>query len=63
MTNPLVGHVLGSHSHMLLSHMIAQGLVSHMISHVLGHMVGHMVGHVVDHMAGLSQGHVLEDSL
>jgi len=23
MTNPLVGHVLGSHSHVLLSHMLA----------------------------------------
>jgi len=51
MTNPLVGHVLGSHSHMLLSHMLAQGLVSHMMSHVLGHVVG------------ISQGHVVEDSL
>ena len=51
MTNPLVGHVLGSHSHVLLSHVLAWGFVGHMISHVLGHMVG------------ISQGHVVEDSL
>jgi len=41
MTNPLVGHVLGSHSHVLLSHMLVQGLVSYVMSHVLGHVVGH----------------------
>ena len=63
MTNSLVGHVLGSHGHMLLSHVIAWGLVSHVMSHMLGHVVGHVVGHMVDHMVGLSQGHVLEDSL
>jgi len=51
MTNPLVGHVLGSHGHVLLSHMLAQGLISHVMSHVLGHMVG------------ISQGHMVEDSL
>jgi len=47
MTNPLVGHVLGSHGHMLLSHVLAQGLVGHMISHMLGHVVGISQGHVV----------------
>jgi len=51
MTNPLVGHVLGSHSHVLLSHVVAQGLIGHVISHMLGHVVG------------ISQGHVVEDSL
>jgi len=51
MTNPLVGHVLGSHSHMLLSHVVAWGLVGHVMSHMLGHVVG------------ISQGHVVEDSL
>jgi len=51
MTNPLVGHVLCSHGHMLLSHVLVGGLVSHMMSHMLGHMVG------------ISQGHVVEDSL
>ena len=55
MTNPLVGHVLGSHGHVLvghmLGHMLVQGLVGHMMSHVLGHVVG------------ISQGHVVEDSL
>jgi len=51
MTNPLVGHVLGSHGHVLLSHMLVQGLVSHVISHVLGHVVG------------ISQDHVVADSL
>ena len=51
MTNPLVGHVLGSHSHMLLSYMLAWGLVGHMVRHMLGHMVG------------ISQDHVVEDSL
>jgi len=51
MTNPLVGHVLGSHGHVLLSHVLAQGLVCHMMSHMLGHVVG------------ISQGHVVEDSL
>ena len=43
MTNPLVGHVLGSHGHMLLSHMLVQGFVSHVV--------------------GISQGHMVEDSL
>jgi len=51
MTNPLVGHVLGSHSHMLLGHMLVQGFVSHVMSHVLGHVVG------------ISQGHMVKDSL
>jgi len=51
MTNPLVGHVLGFHGHVLLSHVFAWGLVGHMIGHVLGHVVG------------ISQGHVVEDSL
>jgi len=46
MTNPLVGHVLGSHGHVL-----AWGLVGHVVRHVLGHMVG------------ISQDHVVEDSL
>jgi len=48
MTNPLVGHVLGSHGHVLLSHVFAQGLVGHMMSHMLGHMVGISQGHVVE---------------
>jgi len=51
MTNPLVGHVLGSHGHVLLSHMLARGLVGHVMSHVLGHGVG------------ISQGHMVKDSL
>jgi len=55
MTNPLVGHVLGSHGHMLVGHvfghMLACGLVGHVMSHVLGHGVG------------ISQGHMVEDSL
>ena len=55
MTNPLVGHVLGSHGHVLLDHMfghvLAWGLVGHVMSHVLGHGVG------------ISQGHVVKDSL
>ena len=51
MTNSLVGHVLGSHGHVLLSHVLAQGLVGHVMSHVLGHVVG------------ISQGHMVEDSL
>jgi len=51
MTNPLVGHVLGSHGHVLLSHVFARGLVGHVMSHVLGHVVG------------IPQGHVVEDSL
>jgi len=51
MTNPLVGHVLGSHGYVLLSHVLVGGLVSHVMSHVLGHVVG------------ISQGHVVEDSL
>jgi len=34
MTNPLVGHVLGSHSHVLISYMIAWGLVGHVMSSV-----------------------------
>ena len=51
MTNPLVGHVLGSHSHVLLSHVLVRGLVSHVMSHVLGHMTE------------ISQDHMVEDSL
>jgi len=51
MTNPLVGHMLGSHGHMLVGHMFARGLVGHVMSHVLGHV------------AGISQGHVVKDSL
>jgi len=51
MTNPLVGHVLGSHGHVLLSHMLVRGLVSHMMSYVLGHVVG------------ISQDYVVTDSL
>jgi len=51
MTNPLVGHVLGSHGHVLLSHVLAGGFVGHVMSHVLGHMVG------------ISQGHMVKDSL
>jgi len=55
MTNPLVGHVLGSHGHMLVGHMLGhvlvQGLVGHMMSHVLGHVVG------------ISQGYMVEDCL
>ena len=55
MTNPLVGHMLGSHGHVLeghvFGHVLAQRLVGHVISHVLGHGVG------------ISQGHVVEDSL
>jgi len=30
MTNPLVGHVLGSHGHMLLSHVVAWEHIGHM---------------------------------
>ena len=46
MTNPLVGHVLGSHGHVLLGHM-------------LGHVLGQgLVGHVM----GISQDHMVEDS-
>jgi len=52
MTNPLVGHVLGSHGHMLLSHVLAQGLVGHMMSHVLGHVMSHVLGHMMSHMLG-----------
>jgi len=38
MTNPLVGHVLGSHGHMLLSHVVTWGCIGHMpISQ--GHML------------------------
>jgi len=51
MTNPLVGHVLGSHGHVLLSHVLARGLVGHVMGHVLGHVVA------------ISQDHVVEDSL
>jgi len=51
MTNPLVGYVLGSHSHVLLSHVLAWGLVGHVVRHMLGHVVG------------ISQDHVVEDSL
>jgi len=51
MTNPLVGHVLGSHGHVLLSHVLVQRFICHVMSHVLGHVVG------------ISQGHVVEDSL
>jgi len=47
MTNPLVGHVLGSHDHVLLSHVLVRGFVCHMMSHVMG----------------ISQGHMVEDSL
>jgi len=43
MTNPLVGHVLGSHDHMLLSHVLVRGFVCHVM--------------------GISQGHMVEDSL
>jgi len=59
MTNPLVGHVLDSHGHVLVGHVLAWGLVGHMMSHMLDHMVGHMLGHGV----GISQGHMVEDSL
>ena len=63
MTNSLVGHVLGSHGHVLVGHVfghvLAWGLVGHVMSHVLGHMMGHVLGHGV----GISQGHVVEDSL
>jgi len=59
MTNPLVGHVLGSHGHVLLSHMFVWGLVCHVMGHMLGHVMGHMLGHVM----GISQGHMVEDSL
>jgi len=63
MTNPLVGHVLGSYSHVLEGHMVghvlARGLVGHVMSHVPGHMVGISQGHVVE----VSRGHVIEVSL
>ena len=59
MTNPLVGHVLDSHSHVLVGHVLAWGLVGHVMSHMLGHMVGHVLGYRV----GISQGHVVKDSL
>jgi len=51
MTNPLVGHVLGSHGHVLLGHVLVRGLA------------GHVRGHVLGHVMGISQGHVVEDSL
>jgi len=50
MTNPLVGHVLGSHGHVL-------------VGHVFGHVLGHVVDHMLGHRVGISQGHVVEDSL
>ena len=50
MTNPLVGHVLGSHGH-VGGHVLGRGLVGHVMSHMQGHVVG------------ISQGHMVEDSL
>jgi len=58
MTNPLVGHVLGSYGHMLLGHMVC-----HVLGHVTGLGLGHVTSHVLGHMMGVSQGHMLEDSL
>jgi len=59
MTNPLVGHVLGSHGH-VSGHVLGRGLLGHVMSHVLGHVVGISQGHVVE-VVGISQGHVVED--
>jgi len=55
MTNPLVGHVLGSHGHVLEGHMFGHVLAQGLVGHVMSHMPGHVVG--------ISQGHVFEDSL
>jgi len=41
MTNPLVGHVLGSHSHVLLGHMLGHVLGRGLVGHVMSHMLGH----------------------
>ena len=71
MTNPLVGHVTGSHSHMSQSHVIPKRQVCHMTwhmtDHVPGHVTDHVPGHVTDHVPGhvigqviLSQDHVFK---
>jgi len=63
MTNPLVGHVINSHGHVSLSHMIPRVWICHMMCHVLDYMLGHVLGHVLVHVIDqliLSQGHVLE---
>jgi len=55
MTNPLVGHVLGSHGHMLEGHMFGHMLARGLVGHVMSYMIGHVVG--------ISQDHVVKDSL
>jgi len=66
MTNPLVGHMLGSHGHVLLGHVVCH-VLSHVtglrLGHVMSHMLDHMVGHMLGHRVGISQGHMVEDSL
>jgi len=59
MTNLLVGHVIDSHGHMSLSHMIPRVWICHVICHVYDHVLGHMLVYVIDQLI-LSQGHVLE---
>jgi len=59
MTNPLVGHVIDSHDHMSLSHVIPRVWICHMMCHVFGHVLGHMLVYVIGQLI-LSQGHVLE---
>ena len=58
MTNPLVGHVIGSQGHVSQCHVIPMGWACHVIWHVTDHIFGHMIGQVI-----LSQGHVLEVQL
>jgi len=46
MTNPLVGHVILSQGHVLISHVIPKVLECHVIKHVTGQVItsqGHMV--------------------
>ena len=50
MTNPLVGHVIDSHGHVPLSHVIPKVWICHVLGHVLEHMIDQLI---------LSQGHVL----
>jgi len=47
MTNPLVGHVILSQDHMLLSHVIQEVLECHMIEHMTGQVIVFQ-GHVVE---------------
>ena len=63
MTNPLVGHVLGSHGHVLEGHVFGHVLGRGPVGHVISHVLGHVVGISQDHVVGVSQGHVFEGSL